>query len=425
MTGGKPRRKHGDGSYRVLPSGRVEWRISAKVGGKSKTLTGTADTEPKARAVARKAKVDAEAGRLALNRTVTLGAYLEGWLKGRDGISESTRRKYDDLLRLHVLPEAGALKLAAVNAATLREFYGLLREGDPARKRGALGYSSRRQIHNILHAALGQAAADGLIPGNPAAVPGVRPTQAAREVEPVRAFTPLQAARFLAVADAEGERTGQVLAFLLLTGMRRGEVLGLRWEHVTLGGKVPALRVVIQRTVSGSRVFEGPPKTRHARRMVPLSPEAVTLLERVRARTAEEHAALYPDAPASPYVFPSLRGGPYDPSNFTRVMKRVCQAAKVPVLAVHDLRHTFASLAAFRGIRVEVLSRILGHSDPAFTLRQYRHLYPEELAPVSLELPPVPEDAEGEGGEALGALLPPEAPALASPARRKRKGLEA
>jgi integrase len=423
--GGKKRGKHGDGSYRLLDSGRWEWRISAKVGGKSRTLYGTADTEAKARAAARKARVDAGAGRLALNRTVTLGAYLEGWLKGRDGISDSTRKKYADLLRLHVLPEVGALKLAAVNTITLREFYGILREGDPARKRKALGYSSRRQVHNILHAALGQAAADGLIPGNPAAVPGIRPTQAAREVERVRAFTPPQAARFLAVADAEGERTGQVLAFLLLTGMRRGEALGLRWEAVTLGGKVPAARVDIQRTVSGSRVFEGPPKTRHARRVVPLSGEAVALLERVRARTAEEHAALYPDAPASPYVFPSLRGGPYDPSNFTRVMQRVCAAAKVPVLAVHDLRHTFASLMAFRGVRMEVLSRILGHSDPGFTLRQYRHLYPEELAPVSLELPPVPEDGDTEegSGEALGALLPPEAPA--SSPRRKRKGLEA
>ncbi|SEJ70376.1 Site-specific recombinase XerD [Deinococcus reticulitermitis] len=425
MTGGKARRKWGEGSYRVLPSGRWEWRISAKVGGKSRTLSGTADTEAKARAAAQRAKVDAEAGRRALNRAVTLGAHLEGWLKGRDGISDSTRRKYGDLLRLHVLPEVGALKLAAVDAATLREFYGRLREGDQARKRRALGYSSRRQIHNVLYAALGQAAADGLIPGNPAAVPGVRPTQAAREVEPVRAFTRGQAARFLAVADAEGERTGQVLAFLLLTGMRRGEVLGLRWEHVTLGGATPALRVVVQRTVSGSRVFEGPPKTRHGRRTVPLSAEAVAVLERVRARTAEEHAALYPEDPPSPYVFPSLRGGPYDPSNFTRVMKRVCAAAGVPALAVHDLRHTFASLASFGGVRVEVLSRILGHSDPAFTLRQYRHLYPEELAAVSLELPPVPQDDEEETGEALGDLLPPEAPAPASPARRKRKGLQA
>lgn len=216
-------------------------------------------------------------------------------------------------------------------------------------------------------------------------------------MERVRVYTLEQAARFFAVADAEGERTGQVLAFLLLTGMRRGEALGLRWAAVELGGKVPAARVDVQRTVSGSRVIEGPPKTRNARRVVPLSVEAVALLTRVRERTAEEHAALYLDAPPSPYGFPSLKGSGYDPSNFTRVMRRVCASAGVPVLAVHDLRHTFASLAALRGVRIEILSRILGHSDPAFTLRQYRHLYPEELAAVSLELPPVPTE-EGSGG---------------------------
>lgn len=241
----------------------------------------------------------------------------------------------------------------------------------------------------------------------------MRPVQAARDVERVRAFTPEQAARFLAVADAEGERTGQVLAFLLLTGMRRGEALGLRWACVALDAKLPTARVEIQRTVSGSTVFEGPPKTWHGRRGVPLSLEAVILLKRVQARTTEEHAALYPDAPPSPYVFVSLKGGPYDPSNFTRVMKRVCQTAGVPELAVHDLRHSFASLAALRGVRAEVLSRLLGHSSPAFTLTQYRHLYPEELVAVSLDLPPVP---------------PPEAqrrPEVPAPTRRKAKGLQA
>ena len=407
----RKRRGHGEGTYKQLPSGRWEWRISAKVRGTSQRLTGTEDTEKKARAAAHRAKVDAEAGKVAANRTVTLGAFLESWHAGLDGVSENTRKKYKDLLRLHILPRLGAVKLAAVTPALLRSFYGELRD------EANLGYSSRRQVHNIIHAALDTAAADGLIPGNPAAVRNVRPTQPAREEERVRAFTPEQAARFLAVADAEGERTGQVLAFLLLTGMRRGEALGLRWTSVSLEGKIPVAQVEVQRTVSGATVLEGPPKTKNARRTVPLSPEAVALLERVRARTAEEREALYPDAPLSPYVFPSLKGGPYDPSNFTRVMKRLCTAASVPEMAVHDLRHTFASLASLRGVRAEVLSRILGHSSPAFTMTQYRHLYDQELTPVSLELPPPPE--EDTKKEAVQLTVAP------ASTRRKRKGLQA
>ena len=413
----KKRRGHGEGSVRKLPSGRYEWRISVKIGGRSQPLYGTADTEKQARAESQRARVDAERGKVAVNRSVTLGAYLAEWLRGLDGISDNTRKKYGDLIRLHIVPLLGGVKLAGVTPAALRVFYAELRDGDPGKDRNPLGYSSRRQVHNIIHAALGQAAADGLIPGNPAAVKGLRPVQGKDAEERVRAFTPLEAARFLTVASSDGERTGQVLAFLLLTGMRRGEALGLRWEKVTLTGRTPGARVDIQRSVSGSQVFEGPPKTRNARRTVPLSPEAVDLLERVRVRTDEEHAALYPERERSPYVFPSLAGGPYDPSNFTRVMRRVCESAGVPRLAVHDLRHTFASLAAFQGVRLEVLSRILGHSDPGFTLRQYRHLYPEELAAVSLELPPVPEqDAEAGTGEALGSLLPDPVPPV--PARK-------
>ena len=423
MTGGGKKRKgHGGISVEQLPSGRFRWRVRVKILGEPQRLSGTEDTVKKALAAGQAARVDANRGKVAASGSLTLGAHLEDWLRGKDGISDNTRRKYGDLLRLHILPALGEVKLSAVTPVTLREFYGRLREG--------LGYSSRRQIHDILHAALGQAAADGLLPGNPAAVPKLRPTprKDGVEGERVRAFTREEATAFLSAAKGEGSGPGEVLAFLLLTGMRRGEALGLRWGAVDLGGRPPFLEVRAQRTVSGSRIIESTPKTRHARRRVPLSPEAWELLTQVRTRTAEEAAdrlgvllaegAEAAHAPGA-YVFPSLRGGGYDPSNFTRVMRRVCQAAGIPALAVHDLRHTFASLAAAGGVRVEVLSRIMGHSDPAFTLRQYRHLYPEELTPVSLALgtaEPGPGNAEG---EKVPELLAPHAPAAGKRSRLK------
>lgn len=413
---GKKRRGHGEVNVTQLPSGRWRWRVWAKVGGKSTRLTGTADTEKQARAEGQRARVDAERGKVAVNRSVTLGAYLAEWLGGLDGISDNTRAVYGNLMRVHILPSLGGVKLAAVTPAVLRKFYGELRDRKAVRRENTLGYSVRVQVHSVMTSALGQAAADGLIPGNPAAVKGLRPVRGKDAKAKAKVFTPLEAARFLTVASSDGERSGQVLAFLLLTGMRRGEALGLRWEKVTLTGSVPAARVDVQRSTGPGGVFEGPPKTRNARRVVPLSPEAVALLERVRNRTDEEHAALYPERERSPYVFPNMTGEPYRPDSMYGEMRRVCQSAGVPLLSPHDLRHTFASLAALRGVRVEVLSRILGHADPAFTLRQYRHLYPEELGPVSLELPEVP--AEVKGGTALPELLP-DSPPASPPARRK------
>ncbi|MFK7602090.1 tyrosine-type recombinase/integrase [Deinococcus sp. SM5_A1] len=423
----KERRGHGEVNVTQLPSGSWRWRVWVKLGGKSKRLTGTEKTKTQARSAGHRIRVDAERGKVPTNRTLTLGDHLAAWLRSLSGVSASTRKKYGDLLRLHILPGMGFLKLAAVDVAALRAFYGTLWT-DETEKKGVtknLGYSSRRQIHNILHAALDQAAADGLIPGNPAAIRGLRPVQAVRDETRFRAFTPEQAARFVAVADAEGERPAQVLAFLMLTGLRRGEALGLRWTAVNLSKTPPEFRVELQRTVSGSKVIEGVPKTNSSRRTVPLSPEAVKLLERVHKRTDEEREALYPGNPPSPYVFPSLKGTGYDPSNFTRVMQRICAAADVPVLSVHELRHTYASLAALRGTSLAVLSKFLGHSDPAFTLRQYRHLYPEELVAVSLDLPPVPAKEAKEKKDEEAMRLLPAASASISSAGRKNMRLKA
>lgn len=433
MTTEEKKRRKGHGGVNVerLDSGRFRWRVWAKVGGKSRRLSGTEDTEKKALAAGQAARVDAGRGKVAASGSLTLGKYLESWLASRDGLAENTRRKYADLLRLHILPLLGGVKLADVSPALLRETYGKLREGDAARGKGEpLGYSSRRQIHDILHAALGQAAADGLIPGNPAAVPKLRPTPSkdGAEAERVQAFTRAEAAAFLAEALREGTGPGEVLAFLLLTGMRRGEALGLKWGAVTLGAGA-TVKVETQRTVSGSKILETTPKTRHARRTIPISGETVRLLERVKKRTADERAAAFDlsaeagrkaaHAPGA-YVFPNLKGGGYDPSNFTRVMRRICAAAGVPLLTVHDLRHTYASLSAAAGMRVEVLSKLLGHSDPAFTLRQYRHLYPEELAaaPLALGVSELEGDAEERDGEAL-EQLPPVAPARGRRSRLK------
>lgn len=378
---GAARKGHGGVNVTRLPSGRYRWRVWVKLREEGKRLSGTEDTEKQALAAGQRARVDAERGKAALPSSVTVGEYVSQWITQKDGISDKSRALHSAHFRRDIEPRLGSRKLKALTPDLLRGFMTDLRD-----TRG-LSYNSRRQIFNLLSAALSQAAEDGLLPSNPAAARGVRPAPDRKTSEELAAYTDKEAAEYLAACLDGRNRPAEVLALLLLTGLRKGEALFLRWDAVSLEAEPPFLEVRGTRSQSGGKVYENASgKTDRARRRVPLSDEAAELLRRVRQRKAEEAEML--GTPGSEYVFSGMRSGSaYRPDNLDRVHTAVCQRAEVRRLPIHALRHTYASLAASQGMRVEVLSKLLGHADPAFTLRQYRHLYPEELAGVSLRLP--------------------------------------
>ena len=385
MTRKGERRGHKEGSYTPLQSGRIRWRVWVEVRGVLERRGGTTDTEKQARAEVRRLLDAAEGSKAPSRSPVTLGEYVNAWIRDRDGFQDKTRDMYAAHARRDIVPTLGAVKLKALTVSMLRDFQTNLRE------KRRLGYNSRRQIHLALHGALNQAVTDGLIPINPAAAPGVRPAPERKAAEDLPAFTPDEAAAYMQAAQDGQNRLGMLLAFLLHTGLRKGEALALQWPSVTLDGSAPLVEVRGTRSQSGGRVYENQNgKTKAARRKVPLSPEALRLLEKVQADTRYDSARL--DVPASPYVFSKLKdgGGAYRPDNLDRVHTAVCERAGIRRLPIHALRHTYASLMAMQGMRIEVLAALLGHEDPAFTLRQYRHLYPEELQAVSLKLPEVP-----------------------------------
>ena len=376
------RRKHGEGNYTTLPSGRIRWRVWVEVRDTLERRSGTADTEKQARAAVRKTLEAAEGGKLPTRSPVTLGEYAALWLERRDGLSMKTRDDYAGHIRRDIVPHIGTVKLRAVSAPMLRDYFAELRD---VRE---LSYNTRRLVFAVLSQVLAQATTDGFLPGNPALVKGVRPVRERKSAGDLPAYTREEARRYLAACLDGRNRSGEVLALLLLTGLRKGEALYLRWEAVSLGGATPFLEVRGTRSQSGATVYENETgKTDRARRRIPLAVEAVSVLKGVRQRKATEDAAL--SVPSSPYVYSGLRNGePYRPDNLDRVHAAIRERAGVRKLPIHALRHTYASLMAAQGMRIEVLSAHLGHADPAFTLRQYRHLYPEELAAVSMLLPP-------------------------------------
>ena len=383
------RRGHKEGTYTPLPSGRIRWRVWVEVRGKLERRGGTADTEKKARDAVRKLLEAAEGGKAPTRSLITFGEYVDAWVKDRGGLAEKTKDMYAAHIRRDIVPGLGAFKLREITPMLLREFLTALRD---VRN---LSYNSRRQIHIVLMGALKQAVTDGMLPSNPAAAPGVRPVAERSASAELAAYTREEAWFYLRAARDGHNRPGAVLALLMLTGMRKGEALALKWEAVKLEGATPFLEVRGTRSQSGGRVYENEHgKTESARRRVPITTEVVELLKSVRDETRESSKML--EVLPSPYVFSKLQGGsgPYRPDNLDRVHTEVCKRGAVRRLPIHALRHTYASLMAAQGMRIEVLSRILGHRDPAFTLRQYRHLYPEEMEAVSLSLPEPSQDAQ-------------------------------
>ena len=370
------RRGHGEGQFTELPDGRIRWRVRVTLrSGETKRPNGTAPNIKAARAAVREAIKAAESGTLVDRSKVTVEEHLTAWLRGLDTIRPRTRDLYANYLRLHIGPGIGGVRLTALTAARLRDFYAALRE-----EKG-LGDSSRRHVHNILHAALAQACGDGLLATNPAALPGVRPKTVAVRERKLKAFTPEEAAKFYHTASQH--RGGVLLAFMLVTGLRRGEALGLKWDAVNLETGVIEVRVT--RSQSDGEIYENEPKTASGRRTITVKGDALALLCEHRTRTLREREARLAGYEVTPYVFTTLRGTPYRPDNIGRLMRQMCEKAQVRQLSPHALRHTFVSVAAARGANVSAISAHVGHASAAFTLAQYRHAYPEESVGLSLD----------------------------------------
>ena len=146
----------------------------------------------------------------------------------------------------------------------------------------------------------------------------------------------------------------------LATGLRRGELLGLKWEDIDLTAGVIRVRRQVSR-IDG-KIVEAPLKTKNAYRMVTISPQAIEVLNTQKAKTHGE------------YVFSNPSGGPISPDSVNNMLKRVLKRAGIPRVRFHDLRHTFATLALQNGVDIKTVSGMLGHFSAGFTLDTYAHV---------------------------------------------------
>ena len=369
------RRGHGGGTVTRRPDGR--WQVAVTVGvdarGRQKRKYAYARTKAEAERKLLELLVKYGAGQAADPGRVTLAEHLERWLAYKESrVKPTTLAGYTNLVRNHIVPEIGQVRLARLNAYHVEQLYQAML---------ARGLSARmvNLAHVVLNNALGLAVRWGTLDRNPAAaVDPPRPTP----TEPSY-WTPEQAVAFLEAA--RGHRLYALFYLALVTGMRRGELLGLQWPDVDLERGV--LQIQRNLTVAGGRVVLTTPKSARSRRGLYLSREAAAVLREHHRRQAEEReraGSLWrQDCP--PWVFASTVGTYTMPRNLYRTFKALIEGAGVPEIRFHDLRHTYVSLERARGTQIELISSRVGHSRVSFTLQAYRHLYePEERDVLTL-----------------------------------------
>jgi integrase len=299
----------------------------------------------------------------------TLGEYLTEWLAAMESnVVDTTFRAYEQSMRNWVVPRLGSVRLAEVSPMHLRSLQTeLLRDGR-IDGNGGLAPRSVASCRRVLSQALKDAVRWGLLIRNP--MDAVDPPRVV-DAEMVT-WSDTQARAFLdAVA---GDRLYAMWVLFLTTGVRRGELAGLRWGDVELDR---ATMAIVRNRVSAGRgkaVSTHQPKTRRGRRNVALDVTSVEVLRAHRTAQLEERMRLGSAWVDSGYVFCSIDGAALHPDTITATFKSIIRNLDVPQIRLHDLRHTSATLALKAGIHPKVVSERLGHSTVSITLDLYSHV---------------------------------------------------
>lgn len=295
-------------------------------------------------------------------RAVTFASFWNRWCEVKaTTLSPSTARRYRDLGRLHLGALAG-MKLARITPADVQFLY-------TDKLKAGLSGTTVRHLHSVLHSAFDDAVSWKLIARN--VCDAVKPP--ARNRTEMQTWNAEEASAFL--ATAEGDELEALWRLAITTGMRRGELLGLKWGDVDFDGNVLSVRRSLSRGDT-SRLIEREPKTQAGRRRVALSVETVEALRRHRVRQLEYRLSVGGVYEDGGLVFTTPFGGHIHPNTLTRAFGRLIEKAQVKRIRFHDLRHTSATLMLEEGVHPKIAQERLGHSDIKMTLNLYSHVTP-------------------------------------------------
>ncbi len=359
------RRPNGDGSIRKRSDGRWEGRIviGHKQDGKPMYKSVFGKTQKEMYSKFTKAREYYAGMNLTEESLMTLSEWLDKWLDEhkRGIIRESTMTGYKRYSEGYIKPYLGKKRLTQITSNDIQRMYILLKqEGriNVTEKNGKeLSNTMVRSVHMMLHEALEAAVREGLIPVNPTdgtTIPRLEKTEKTVLVES-------QIEKFM--KTVEGDIQWRDFFFMeLLTGLRRGEICGLKWSDIDEKSGI----LHVQRTIryEGGKLYAGETKTNEGNRKIVLPASVKEMLaERKKSSFSEWifHKSLDPTMPI-------------DPGSAYTKLKDILAEADLPDMRFHDLRHTFATHAAASGIDPRTLAGLLGHTKPSFTLDAYTHV---------------------------------------------------
>jgi len=370
----------------VVRQGRNTWgiRISAgidPVTGKRRRVFRTV----------RGTRRDAEAMRLTLAHELATGAldpalkrtavadFLNEWLNDLTGrVRPRTAARYEQLVRCHIVPRLGRTRLDQLRPAQIRT---MLTDAQNA------GLAPRTVLHiyRVLGTALRQARRDGMISVNP--IDAVRAPRAPR-VE-LKVPSPDEIRKLIRTARPDFRPIIQIAVW---TGVRRGELLALRWREVDLEGSrirvTGSLQRARDRDTGATTLVRTEPKSAESWRSVALPPSAITTLRQLRTQQGERRLRFGEAWNETDLVFDRGDGAPMPPEEVSRRFKETARRAGLPDTRFHDLRHGFATTLLTAGVHPKVVSEALGHTSVAFTLTVYSHVLPsmQEVAAQAIEI---------------------------------------
>lgn len=302
---------------------------------------------------------------------VTVAEFLEHWLKDYAAahVRPRTFQRYQGIVRNHFIPTMGSIPLTQLQPSHIQACHAKALQGRKDGKGGTLTAKSVLQHHRVLSEALSHAVKWGLVSRNVAqAVDPPRPINREMrtlDIYGVHAF----------LEAAKGTAYYPLFHLDIYTGLRRSELLGLRWRDVNLLMATLSVVQVLHRLPGGKTVFLEP-KTAKGRRSVSLSPATVLSLRDHREQQEMLRDMLGAPLSEDDFVFSQPDGSPLKPDTVSHVFKDIARKAGLEGVRLHDLRHTHATLMLQQGVHPKIVQERLGHANIAVTLDTYSHVLP-------------------------------------------------